>query len=161
VFAGRCDATQGGFELDEAGVLSAVAATCGVDLYGHDGEAQVRCRACGTRYPLPERLADVRNRQIDDQLARAHLIADALTTDERPFSRERLRKWVQRDALRSPAPEGPACMSCEHGTCRRIRRPPIHAQGKDDEGHWLYRVGDVRRRLDLMQERRRGVRLSA
>jgi hypothetical protein len=120
----------------------------------------VRCTACGTRYPLQPRLDEIRDRQINDQLARAHTIADALTTLEEPLGRDLLRKWIQRDALRAPAPEGPACETCKHPTCKAIRRPPILAQGVDDEGQPLYRFGDVRRRLQLVQEQR-GIRLSA
>lgn len=159
-FAGNCDATQVGFEIDELGVLVPVAARCGVPLYGHEGEAHVRCGACGSRYELQPRLDEIRGSQINDQLARAHVIADALTTLEEPMGRDLLRKWIQRDALRMPAPEGPACEHCRHSTCRSIRRPPILARGVDEDGHPLYRFGDVRRRLQLVQEQR-GIRLSA
>jgi len=160
LFAGRCDAMQVGFELDGAGALMPIAATCGVDLYGRENEEHVRCEACGTRYPLAERLADVHDRQINDQLARAHVIADALTTLEKPLGRDRLRKWIQRDMLLPARQEGPACEQCEHPTCRSIRRPPIHAKSVDEDGRPLYRVGDVRYRLELVEERY-GVRLSA
>lgn len=158
-FAGNCDATHVGFELQD-GALVPVAARCGVALYGREGEEHVRCTACGTKYPLQPRLDEIRDRQINDQLARAHTIADALTTLEEPLGRDLLRKWIQRDALRDPAPEGPACEQCKHPTCKAIRRPPILPQGEDDEGHPLYRFGDVRRRLQLVQEQR-GIRLSA
>ena len=171
VFAGRCDATQVGFtpvqrlviERNRAGWrddLAPVVVTCGANLFGHDGEDELRCRYCGTRYKLADRLADMQQRQIDDQLARAHVIADALTTLERPLGRDLLRKWIQRDSARPAAQHGPACVQCKHDTCRAIRRPPIHPQGVDDDGHRLYRVGDIRARLDEV-EAQRGARLSA
>lgn len=160
VFAGNCDATQVGFELDEDGMLAPVAAYCGVALYGREGEQYVRCTACGTKYPLQPRLDEIRERQINDQLARAHVIADALTTLEEPLGRELLRKWIQRDALRDPAPQGPACETCRHSVCQTIRRPPILSKGIDEEGRPLYRFGDVRQRLQTVQEQR-GARLSA
>jgi hypothetical protein len=160
VFAGNCDATQVGFQLDAAGALVPVAAYCGVALYGREGEEHVRCTACGTRYELQPRLDEIREHHINDQLARAHTIADALTTLEEPLGRDLLRKWIERDALRDPAPEGPACESCKHPTCKSIRRPPILPQAVDEEKHPLYRFGDVRRRLALVQEQR-GIRLTA
>lgn len=160
VFAGRCDAAQVRFELDESGALVPYAATCGANLFGHDGETDLRCRYCGTKYKLADRLADLLQRQIDDQLARAHVIADALTTLERPLGRDLLRKWIQRDSVRPAAQHGPACVQCKHDTCRSIRRPPIHAQSVDDDGHPLYRVGDIRARLDEV-EAQRGAKLSA
>lgn len=157
-FAGTCDATQVGFELDQAGTLIPIAAQCGVPMYGRQGEEYVRCTACGTKYELQPRLDEIRSERINERLATAHMIADALTTLEEPMGRELLRKWIQRDALRLPAQEGPACETCKHSTCRSIRRPPIHPRGIQD-GHPVYRFGDVRRRLALVQEQR-GVKLS-
>jgi uncharacterized Zn finger protein (UPF0148 family) len=120
LFAGNCDATQVSFEqrpqlyvernrmhIDPNGPLVPVAAYCGVPLYGRDGETDVRCKACGTRYPLQPRLDEIRDQHINDQLARAHTIADALTTLEEPMGRDLLRKWIQRDALRTPRRTGP------------------------------------------------------
>lgn len=150
VFAGNCDATQVGFELVD-GALQPVAATCGVALYGREDEADVRCSACGTRYPLQARLDEIHDRKINDQLARASTIASALSTFEAMLPQERLRKWIQRDSLRDPAQEGPACANCRHSTCVTIRRPPIQARGTDDDGFPLYRFGDVRRRLQQVK----------
>lgn len=159
-FAGRCDATQVSFDLAADGSLVPVAAICGADLYGHDGDPTVKCHACGMKYPLAERLAEMKDRQINDQLATAHNIANALTTIDNPLRPDMLRKWIERDAKAEPSPAGPACTVCNHGTCRLIRRPLIIAQGCDDEGHWLYRVGDVRARVKIVEEQR-GARLSA
>lgn len=165
VFAGRCDATQIAFEHRprfyvernrmhvEWDALYPLARPCGANLFGHDGEDDLRCPACGMTYRLAERLATMHRTQIDDQLARAFIIADALTTLERPLGRDRLRKWVERDAHRPAAQDGPACLECDHPTCRAIRRPPIHARGMDDDGHPLYRIGDVRRRLAALSDR--------
>jgi hypothetical protein len=175
VFAGNCDATQIGFEAVEQRrltvernratwvlmtTLTPTASRCGVALYGREEETEVRCSACGTRYPLQPRLDEIRSTAINDRLARAHEIADALTTLEEPLGRELLRKWIQRDADRPAAPEGPACETCRHPTCTSIRRPPIRPRGTDEAGHPLYRFGDVRRRLQLVQEQR-GAKLTA
>lgn len=160
VFAGRCDAAQVTFVEGEPGTLVPVAAICNAALYGRSEEAEVRCQACGMRYSLEARLAEMRNHQINEQLARAHTIANALTTIEEPLTPELLRKWIQRDAMVEQSPEGPACLDCKHSTCVMIRRPLILQKGTDDEGKALYRVGDVRARLALVQ-RQRGVKLSA
>jgi len=160
VFAGRCDASQLSFTLGPDATLVAVAATCDAALYGHDNEDDLRCQACGTRYSLRARLEEMQQRQINEQLAPAHTIANALTTIDEPLAPSLLRKWIERDARRSPAPEGPACAMCRHETCAVIRRPPILAQGFDDDGKPLYRFGDVRARLGFVQAQR-GAKLSA
>lgn len=163
VFAGRCDATQLTFTLDGEHLVTE-AATCGVDLYGRDDEPEIQCGACGMKYQLAERLAEMVDRQINDQLARAHLIADALTTVEATLTRECLRKWIQRDAqsvLRDPVIEGPACGACKHSTCKLIRRRLILRRDTDSDGHGLYRVGDVRERLRLVTEQRETGRMTA
>lgn len=159
VFAGRCDAAEVTFVQADDGTLVPKAAICGTALYGNDSEADLRCEACGMRYKLAERL-EARDRQIEDQLARPHQIATALTSDDWPLAPALLRKWIQRDAMAEPSPEGPSCEACSHRSCTLIRRPLILARGVDDEGHPLYRFGDVRRRLQLVQEQR-GIRLSA
>jgi hypothetical protein len=158
VFAGRCDAVQITFRLD-GGQLTPLAATCGVDLYGREDEPDVKCHACGMTYELAERLQEMRDRQIDNQLARAHLIANALTEIDAQLPPERLRKWIERDARAAalaPSPVGPACERCNHPTCRLIRRPLILRRGVDEDGHALYRVGDVRERVRQVEEQRSG-----
>lgn len=160
VFAGRCDAAEVTFQMDDSGALVPVATTCGAALYGYENEPDVRCNACGMKYPLQQRLAEMRERQINEQLARAHTIANALTTIEEPLSPTLLRKWIQRDAMAEPSPEGPACEDCAHRSCALIRRPLILEKSRDADGHALYRVGDVRARLKLVQEQR-GMKLSA
>lgn len=159
VFAGRCEAAEITFVQAETGALVPQAATCGTALYGNDREEDLRCTACGMRYQLAERLA-ARDRQIEDQLARAHQIATALTSEDWPLAPSLLRKWIQRDADAEPSPEGPACRSCSHRACTLIRRALILQRDVDDDGHPLYRFGDVRRRLALVQQQR-GVKLTA
>lgn len=159
-FAGRCEAATVTFELGVDGELTPVAAICGANLFGHDEEADLRCQACGMRYQLAERLAEMQQRQINEQLARAHVIADALTTLELPLGRDLLRKWIERDEDRPAKQDGPACERCKHPTCESIRRPPIQARRTDEDGRPLYRVGDVRERLETVQAQR-GLRLSA
>lgn len=156
-FAGRCDAAQVSFQTDEDGTLVPVAAICGAALYGNSLEPKVQCQACGMNYSMAERREE-RDKQINDQLARAHQIANALTTAERPLPPALLRKWIERDALAEatdPTPEGPACEVCRHHDCTLIRRPLILEKGRDEDGHRLYRVGDVRDRLAPVRSLRR------
>lgn len=156
-FAGRCDAAQVTFEQDADGQLVPVAAICGAALYGNSLEPKVTCQACGMNYSMTERREE-RDKQINDQLARAHQIANALTTAERPLPPALLRKWIQRDAqaeATDPTPEGPACDVCRHHACTLIRRPLILEKSRDGDGHRLYRVGDVRDRLAPVRPLRR------
>lgn len=165
-FLGFCDAAQVTFALD-GDTLVPQAAVCGVTLYGRQGEPEVKCPACGARYDSAERHSRIWAQEIDSQLARAHAIADALTTNDEPLSPTLLRKWIQRDAaaeVADPTKQGPACEECEHRTCAALRRAEgrvrILEQGRDDDGNALYRVGDVRARLAQVTAQR-GAKLSA
>lgn len=167
VFAGRCDAPDI-FEDPDTGQITVTDRICNVALYGHEGEDTVKCDGCGMVYDLAERIEKRDREQINEQLARPHAIANALGFVEDdgigepvryvPLTPVLLRKWIQRDAEAEPSPEGPACKSCGHRTCTLIRRALIIVKGYDDEGHSLYRIGDVRARLELVQAQR-GVKL--
>ena len=139
IYAGRCDATDVRTDL-EAGLIRAVVGTCGAELYARLGDDEVKCGACGQVYDLAARKQYLAER-VDDEWARPHVIANALTSLDEPVRPDTLRKWIERDAE-----------LVEQG--RPARYPLILQVGVDDGGHALYRVGDVRARITAMRERR-------
>lgn len=139
IYAGRCDATDVRTDLDGQ-LIRAVLGTCGADLYARLGDEQVKCGACGQLYDLATRKQYLAER-VDDEWARPHVIANALTSLDEPVRPDTLRKWIERDAE-----------LVERG--RQAPYPLILQVGVDDGGHALYRVGDVRARIAAMRERR-------
>lgn len=124
---------------------------CGADLYAPKGASEVKCRACGQAYPMIGQRGEIEDK-LDDQWARPHLIADSLTTLDEPVNAATLRKWIERDAKLAP----------------RVARtgvpaphPMVLQRGIDDDGHALYRVGDVRARVAWSRTQARLDRVSA
>lgn len=138
IYAGRCDATDVRTDL-EAGVIRAVVGTCGAELYARFGDTEVKCGACGQLYDLAQRKQYLAER-VDDEWARPHVIANALTSLDEPVRPDTLRKWIERDEKLADRAEPPY--------------PLVLRVGTDDDGHALYRVGDVRARIAAMKERR-------
>jgi len=147
VFAGKCDAPD--VRVDVNGdTLRPRVAVCGADLYAHEGDDTVRCGACGQSYPLAKRREMIRER-LADEWARAQVIADALTTNDEPLNAATLRSWILRDSKLSK------------GRRATVDRPLILQVGIDDDGHPLYRVGDVRARIAWSRELARRERIGA
>lgn len=89
---------------------------CGVDLYAAPSARWVRCRDCGTEHDANARREWLLH-LAEDQLARASLVAAALTALGLPTKDATVRKWAERGRL------------IPHGT--------------DHHGRPLYRFGDV------------------
>lgn len=147
VFAGMCEACDVLVDIDDTGVTPRIVA-CNTELYAHKGDEEVRCPKCARVYDLAPRLASLRKR-LDDEWARPQQIADALTTLEEPINASTLRQWIKRDEL----------------LAKRLKRtgepapyPLILQVGVDDDGRPLYRVGDVRARIDHSRGRAEPVR---
>lgn len=126
IYAGRCDAADVRV-IVEGGALMTTIGVCGSDLYARLVDKAVKCPTCGAEYDLALRKKDLLAR-VDDEWARPHIIANALTSLDEPVTPETLRKWIERKYI-----------------------PQV---GIDDDGKPLYRVGDVVARVALMRERR-------
>jgi hypothetical protein len=126
IYAGRCDAADVRVRA-ENGQLTPAVSSCGADLYARLDDKAVKCRACGAEYDLADRKRELLDR-VDDEWARPHVIANALTSLDEPVTPETLRKWIERGHIKQT--------------------------GIDDDGKALYRVGDVRVRIALMRVRR-------
>lgn len=143
VFAGMCEGCDVLVDF-EAGDVTPRIVACNTELYAHKGDEEVRCPKCGRTYELAPRLAALRKR-LDDEWARPQQIADALTTLEEPINASTLRSWIDRDAK----------------LAKRLKRtgeappyPLIMQVAVDDDGKSpLYRVGDVRARIDYARGR--------
>lgn len=148
VFAGTCDGNDVLVEHVDGGLVPQIIA-CGAELYAHKGDDEVRCPKCGRTYELGPRLAGLR-KQLDDEWAPAQLIADALTTLEEPIKADTLRQWIKRDK---------ALAKRLKRTGERKPYPLVLQVGVDDDGKTpLYRVGDVRKRIDHASDRLQPVR---
>jgi hypothetical protein len=124
VYAGRCDSADVRVSA-ENGQLRPEVGECGADLYARLGDKAVNCQACGAVYDLAERKRELLDR-VDNEWARPHVIANALTSLDEPITPETLRKWIERGHIKQVA--------------------------IDDHGKALYRVGDVRARIALLRE---------
>lgn len=125
-FLGSCDLADVRVDFDNAGNLRPRLGTCGADLYAREGDREVECSMCGAVYDVTQRKKELAEK-VDDQWARPHVIANGLTSLEEPVRPETLRKWIER------------------GHVKQV--------GMDDDGHALYRVGDVRVRIALARQR--------
>ena len=139
IYAGRCDGPDVRVTVAD-GVLSPVAGICGLEMFARFGDEKVKCRACGAVYDVADRKERMLA-QIDDVWARAHDIANALTSLAEPVKPETLRQWIARDKERA-------------GKGRPQPYPVVRQVGIDDDGHALYRVGDVRARIAAMKAAR-------
>lgn len=139
-YYGRCDMPDVRVDIHGDGILVPLVGICGAELLGHLGEDEVKCGSCGAVYDVKTRRQYLVE-SVDDEWARPHVIANALTSLDEPVRPDTLRKWIERDA--------------ELVEQRRTPRYPLVLQvGVDDGGHALYRVGDVRARIAAMKERR-------
>lgn len=128
VYAGRCDGSDVRVAAD-GDKLHPQVGECGADLYARLGDKAVSCQACGAVYDLVERKRELLDR-VDDEWARPHVIANALTSLDEPITPDTLRKWIER---------------------RHIKQVGI-----DDFGKAVYRVGDVRARIALLRDVKAG-----
>ena len=143
-FVGICDTSEVTF-TETDGTLYADTVQCGTRLYARDGAETATCRVCGRDYDdLPDRRARLAS-LADNVLAPADVIADGLTSFDLPVSASTIRKWASRAAERR-----------KHG--RMPLANEIHQVGVDDDGRPLYRVGDVRARVEAGREAARARR---
>lgn len=158
VFAGRCSATSVYTHVEDDGTVIPEISQCGTDLFARPGDDEVRCSECGKTYPMTGRREHLIE-SAEQELARPQAIANALTEWEAPVNATTIRKWIQRDSQVTPTPHGPRCEDdeCAHGTCIAMRRelepPRIWVRGYDADGNALYRVGDVRARVQWSESR--------
>lgn len=139
IFAGRCAATDVTVTLTD-GLLATTIGVCGNDLYANLDDTEVTCE-CGSVYDLKTHRASMADK-VNDRWARPHLIADALTTLDEPVNASTLRTWIERDAKLA------ARLRARGGD---PAHPLVLQVGIDDDGHALYRVGDVRARIAAMK----------
>lgn len=118
MYAGPCD------------VEDADGIPCPGELYAEDGQPSIVCRECGITHDVLERRG-VLLKAAEDVLARASMIAIAVTSLGEPVTPQRIYNWRDRGRL---MPKG-----------RDV------AKDGETEGEYVYRVGDV---LDLLAEAR-------
>lgn len=152
IFAGLCEATNVTTQLI-AGHVVTETGECGAELYARLEDPKVKCRRCGTEHDVKDIRAKLLE-AVDDQWARPAIIANALTNLGAPVLVDTIYKWIQRSKERrdgDPWPDDGQQRASKWRTPPRPPRPGLDffQVGIDDDGRALYRVGDVRGRLEL------------
>jgi hypothetical protein len=142
-FIGRCGATD--VHIDHRSgdhVVTPSVGICTAELYAREDETTVTCEACGAEHDTAARRREMAA-TVDDEWARPHTIALALSQLEHPVKPDTLRKWIERDAKLAERLAG-----------REPPYPLILQRGVDDDGKPVYRVGDVRARVERIRAER-------
>lgn len=124
-YFGRCDQPDVRVIVD-GDTLRPVAGICGAELFGLDGDAEIKCRHCGATYDAKARKRKLLT-LLPDRVATVRVIADGLTKLDEPVTVDQITKWVERGQ--------------------------IPQRGADGKGHKLVRVGDVQVHLAALKER--------
>lgn len=124
-FLGRCDLPDIRVIVEDDALLPTLG-YCGAEMYAKVNDKVFVCEVCGATYDVVQRRADLAER-IADEWQRPYLIAAGLTELDQPVKVETLYKWISRKLVKQV--------------------------GIDDEGHALYRVGDVQAMVQLQRER--------
>jgi hypothetical protein len=120
-----------------------VLGVCGAKLYAGPNKTEIDCPSCGARYNVDERRATMLDK-LDDEWATPAKIAAALASLDLPVTDKTINTWAQRAKQRRAR--------------NRLPEPLDFYAVALDDGKPLYRVGEVRAKVEQAAE---GERLRA
>jgi hypothetical protein len=139
VFLGYCEAVSVAYDFQDGHVVQSER-PCGMKLTAPRNAADMTCDGCGTVYDTYQRFTELVAR-ADDKVLPVEDVVSALAWTGVPAKVEVIRMWASRDAdRRAKAARNPK--RWVPSEC------PIYPHGTNDRGLPLYRVGDVRLRLE-------------